>query len=224
MAKLKVTWTKSLFIGLGVALLLVVIDLVTKWVVELNVKEGLANAIEVIPNFFYINKSYNTAVAFSLGAGWGVGGRILNITISVVMSFAIFFYYLTHEAKMKTWERITAVLLGAGAVGNLIDRAFYWSGTTGFDGVIDFMQFYLGGGPGAPSHFFNPFATFNFADACLTVGIFVLIVLLIVDMVKSRDKTMTEDPRLQSKPAPIELPKEEKEAVVEEEPKGERVE
>ena len=203
MKKLKVVWGKSLYIGLGVALLLVVIDLVSKWVVQLNVGEGFSNAIEVIPNFFYINKSYNIAVAFSLGATWGVGGSVLNIAISLIMSFAIFFYYLTHDHKMKTMERVTAILLGAGAVGNLIDRAFYWEATTGFNGVIDFMQFYLGGGPSAPVGFFNPFATFNFADACLTVGIVVLLVLLIVDMIKTRDTSANKDPRLSQKPQTI---------------------
>ena len=191
---LRVHWTKSLLIGVGVAFLLVLADLLVKWAVELNTIEN--EPIAVIPNFFYITKSYNTAVAFSIGKNWGVGGRVLNIMISIVMSVAIFWYYLTHNDRLKTPERITAVLLGAGAVGNLIDRAFYWEATTGFNGVIDFFQFYLGGGPDKPVNFFNPFATFNFADACLTVGIVVLLVLLIVDMVKGSDKSLREDPRL----------------------------
>ncbi|MCR5348294.1 MAG: signal peptidase II [Bacilli bacterium] len=202
MSKMKVTWTKSLIIGLVVAGVLVGVDFLSKWLVQSLVP--LASPIEVIPNFFYITKSYNTAVAFSIGSGWGVWGRVLNITISVVMSFAIFFYYLTHESKMKPVEKIIAVLLGAGAVGNLIDRAFYWSGTTGFDGVIDFFQFYLGGGPGAPSGFFNPFATFNFADACLTIGILMLLVVLVIDLIRDgKNDSNTEDPRLQSAPSTL---------------------
>ena len=200
---LHIHWTKSLLIGLGVALALVIVDLVTKWAVQLNVGVGFSNAIEVIPNFFYINKSYNIAVAFSIGETWGVGGRILNISISIVMSVLIFWYYLTHEDKLGRLEKVTAVLLGAGAVGNLIDRAFYWEAITGFNGVIDFFQFYLGGGPAAKQNFFNPFATFNFADACLTIGIVMLLIILIVDMIKNGDKSLEKDPRLQKKPEPI---------------------
>lgn len=198
---LRVHWTKSLLIGVGVAFLLVLADLLIKWAVELNTIEN--EPIAVIPNFFYITKSYNTAVAFSIGKNWGVGGRVLNIMISIVMSVAIFWYYLTHNDRLKTPERITAVLLGAGAVGNLIDRAFYWEATTGFNGVVDMFQFYLGGGPDKKYSFVNPFATFNFADMCLTFGIIMLLVLMIVDMIKTRDRTMTQDPRLQEKPAPV---------------------
>ena len=204
MTKPKVVWSKNLIIGLAVAVLLILIDFVTKWVVQNTVQLG--NPIEVIPNFFYINKSYNIAVAFSLGAQLGVWGRVLNITISVVMSVVIFFYWLTHDHRFHRMERVIAILLGAGAVGNLIDRAFYWEATTGFDGVIDFLQFYLGGGPSAKPNFVNPFATFNFADACLTIGIVILIVYLIIDAVKSSDKSLSKDPRLEKieqKPASI---------------------
>ncbi|MDY6392827.1 MAG: signal peptidase II [Bacilli bacterium] len=194
MKKLKVVWTKQLIIGLSVAVALIAVDFATKWIVQSLVPLG--EPIAVIPNFFYINKSYNIAIAFSLGNQLGVWGRVLNISISVIMSVVIFFYWLTHDHKFRPLERITAILLGAGAVGNLIDRAFYWEGTTGFNGVIDFLQFYLGGGPDKPTNFVNPFATFNFADACLTIGIVVLLIILIIDAVKGDDKSLREDPRL----------------------------
>ncbi len=198
--KLSVQWTRSLIIGLSVAAFLVVLDLSSKWIVEWTCKEGELNAL--IPNFLYITKSYNTAIAFSIGSGLGVWGRVLNIAISLIMSVLILGYWLTHNEKLSKVERVCAVLLGAGAVGNLIDRAFYWKGTTGFDGVIDFIQFYLGGGPDAKPGFFNPFATFNVADACLTIGIVVLLIAMILDMIKNPDRSMERDPRLE-KPEPI---------------------
>lgn len=198
----KPQWSRSLIIFFSVSILLVVLDFLSKWLVELNTVEG--EAITVIPNFFYITKSYNIAIAFSLGSTWGVGGRVLNILISVILSVVIYWYWLTHDHKLRFWERFTAMLLGAGAVGNLIDRAFYWDITTGFNGVIDFFQFYLGGGPNNPVNFVNPFATFNFADACLTVGIVILLIILIVDMVSdARKNSLSKDPRLESKPQQI---------------------
>ena len=222
---LTIKWTKSLIIGIAVAFVLVLADLLVKWAVELNT---LAETpIEVIPNFFYINKSYNIAVAFSIGASWGVGGRALNIIISLVMSTAIFWFYLTHESKLRPLEKVTAVLLGGGAVGNLIDRAFYWEATTGFDGVIDMFQFYLGGGPSAKHSFVNPFATFNFADMCLTIGIVLLIILLIIDLIKNRDTSLEKDPRLTQKPAEVKAVSssyEEKEATTPEEATEEKEE
>ncbi|MBO5529704.1 MAG: signal peptidase II [Bacilli bacterium] len=199
--KLKIHWTKNLFLLLGIALALILIDLLTKWLVQNLVPLG--QPVEVIKNFFYINKSYNIAIAFSLGSQLGVGGRVINISISVIMSVIIFGYWLTHNHKMNGFEKTIAILLAAGAVGNLIDRAFYWEATTGFNGVIDFFQFYLGGGPNANVSFVNPFATFNFADACLTIGILLLIVYLIIDAIRNRDTSLSKDPRLSQKPQNI---------------------
>ena len=156
--------------------------------------------VTVIPNFFYLTKSYNTGAAFSLGANWGVGGRILGIAISVLMSGAILWYWIVNNKKIHNLERVCLMLLSSGAVGNLIDRAFYWEGTTGFNGVIDFLQFYLGGGPSAPNSAFNPFATFNVADACLTIGVVLLIVALVIDAIKNNKNDPNEkDPRLEKK-------------------------
>ena len=179
------------------AFVLVMIDLATKWIAQNNLTPNAR--VEVIPNFLYWTLSYNTKIAFSLGID-GVWGRVLNIAISLVMSIAIPWYWIVHDKKWTTFPRIIAMLVFAGAVGNLIDRSFYWSATTGFDGVIDFVQFYLGGGPGNPSSFVNPFATFNLADAFLVIGVVLMIVYMIVDAVKNRDRSLESDPRLEKKP------------------------
>ena len=190
---------RLILFGVG-ALLLVGIDLLTKWLAEIFLVEGELNAI--IPNFLYFTKSYNTAVAFSLGSSLPMPvGRAINITISVVMSVAILWYWILNDDRFNNFQRSIAMLLAAGAVGNLIDRAFYWEAITGFDGVIDFIQFYLGGGPSAPNNFVNPFATFNLADSYLTIGMIMLIVLLVIDMIKeSKNGGLSKDPRIKDAP------------------------
>ena len=190
---------RLILFGVG-ALLLVGIDLLTKWLAEIFLVEGELNAI--IPNFLYFTKSYNTAVAFSLGSSLPVPvGRAINITISVVMSVAILWYWILNDDRFNNFQRSIAMLLAAGAVGNLIDRAFYWEAITGFDGVIDFIQFYLGGGPSAPNNFVNPFATFNLADSYLTIGMIMLIVLMVIDMIKeSKNGGLSKDPRIKDAP------------------------
>ena len=186
---------KMLIIFAAVAFALLVLDFASKWLVQAFAGD---NPIPVIPNFFYITKSYNTAVAFSWGSNIPVvPRRIINITISLVMSAGIIWYWIKNNDDFSNWDRACAMLLASGAIGNLIDRAFYWNAITGFDGVIDFLQFYLGGGPGAPVNWVNPFADFNFADAYLTVGVVMLIVLFIVDFVKHPEPDELEvDPRL----------------------------
>ena len=181
------------------AFLLVVLDFALKWAVQNSCQPGLP--VELIPNFLYINLSYNTKIAFSIGIE-GVGGRILNISISLIMSVGISLYWLKKDKTFPMFLRVVFMLILAGAVGNLIDRAFYWQGTSGFDGVIDFVQFYLGGGPSKSVNFINPFATFNFADAYLVIGVFMLIGYEIYDTIKNRDRSLEVDPRLEQKPEP----------------------
>jgi signal peptidase II len=176
------------------------LDLLSKWIVQASCVPGVKNAI--IPNFLYVTLSYNTKIAFSLGFD-NVGGRILNILISLVMSGVIIAYFVVARDKLHPFMKAILALLGAGAVGNLIDRAFYWSGTTGFDGVIDFIQFYLGGGPDTgTTSWVNPFATFNWADSCLTIGVILFIVYLIMDTVKHpHEDPYEKDPRIKESTA-----------------------
>lgn len=181
---------RTLYLFLAISLGLVLLDLGSKWLVQSFATPF--SPIQIIPNFFYITLSYNTGVAFGLGAGtsWG---RVLNILISLFMSIAIFLYLWRKYPDMTLLAKITGILLFSGAVGNLIDRAFYWEATTGFDGVIDFLQFYLGGGPDKDPSGINPFATFNFADSYLTIGIVLLLVILVVDLIKGEAKKGKEE-------------------------------
>lgn len=190
---------RQLIVFAIVAVTLFIIDIVSKWLVQSFCTPFVP--VTVIPNFFYITLSYNTGAAFSLGANWGIGGRILGILISVFLSTVIIFYWIKNNKEFSNFERAVAALMSAGAVGNLIDRAFYFEAITGFDGVIDFFQFYLGGGPDSPNkNMFNPFATFNFADACLVIGIILFLIILIVQMVKQgKNSELRSDPRLAKK-------------------------
>lgn len=200
------TWenSKKLVYFLLGAFALLALDFSSKWIAEGLLEKGVP--VEVIPNFLYFTKSYNTGMAFSLGADLPMAvGRTINILISLVMSVGILYYWILHDESFNGFSRTIAMLLSAGAVGNLIDRAFYWEATTGFDGVIDFVQFYLGGGPEAGKNPFNPFATFNLADAYLVIGIVLMVVFLLIDLIKDmkKNKGLSVDPRLASAPEAI---------------------
>jgi hypothetical protein len=73
----------------------------------------------------------------------------------------------------------------SGAVGNLVDRIGYWAQSGRYvDGVIDFLKF----------TFWPSFPVCNIADYCLTIGIVVLVVGIILKYVKAsrRDKQIEE--------------------------------
>ena len=185
MDKVKIALKKIFRSYIWLFVLLFALDVLSKWLVVGALKsEG--NSIEVIKDFFYITLSFNTGSAFSLGAG-NMAMRIVFIVISWLMSIGISFYYIRHYKKEDLWMNAVYAMLLAGALGNLIDRTFYWEETVGFTGVIDFLQFYIFGRNA------NPFATFNIADASLVVGVAIAIVVVIVRLIKEKMKESAEE-------------------------------
>ena len=168
-----------------VAILVFVFDISTKWIVQ-NIanannipEEGLIATI--IPNFFNIIITHNLGAAFSLGANGDLIWRIIWILVSNIMSIGLSIYYYKTFKNNNVIYKISLMLMIGGAVGNLIDRAFYWESIVGFDGVIDFLDFEFGS--------LGHFATFNIADAALVIGVLLLIVIMIIEMIKeSKEK------------------------------------
>ena len=160
-------------------ILLFVIDIVTKWVVfnhfgleaMVDGRRSDSGAIPVIKNFCYIGGAINNGAAFSLFAG----SRIPLLLISLVMTGAFIAYYVVQYKKLTTVYKVALALMIAGGFGNLIDRAFYWPNITGFDGVIDWIIFKFGSWE---------FAMFNIADACLVIGIIVVLIAMIAEEIK----------------------------------------
>ena len=125
----------SLLISFGIIVLLIGIDQLTKWLCNTNEVLLSGDRIMIIKNFVSLRLAYNK------GAAWSIleGKKFLLVSISLLA--------------------IALILIDAGSIGNLIDRAFY------SEGVIDFIHLE-----------FIDFPTFNVADSCLTVGAIVLMV------------------------------------------------
>lgn len=146
---------------------LVVIDLLTKWIIVWN-KQSLTPPVAIIPNFLYVTLIYNTGAIFGIGNGQ-LWARVLIICIRLLLAIIIPAIYFYKERKVKTRYKVCILMIYAGCIGNLIDGLFYWENITGFNGVIDWLQF----------SFFG--YIFNLADAYIVVAVFLLIVFLIVD-------------------------------------------
>lgn len=150
------------------------LDLLSKWLIQNNLVEN--QQIVVIDNFFWICKTYNKGAAFSLASDGELWQRIMWMSISVIMSAALIFYYVKNYKKMNTWYKVSLSLMIAGALGNMIDRLFYWKAIVGFDGVIDWLAFRLFG--------VWDFPRFNIADSSLVVGVAILVVILIIELIQ----------------------------------------
>lgn len=138
----------------GLALVVIVIDQLTKaWMIDgLSLQE--VRQIPVWPPIFHLSWVENTGVSFGL---FGGGSARWALTIFSLVVAAILAVWAT-----KADRRLLAVALGmvmGGALGNVIDRIR-------FGYVVDFLDF---SGTG-----FFPWV-FNVADSAITVGVVLLI-------------------------------------------------
>lgn len=181
-------WTvKKFFYSFAwLAGLLIALDQVSKWTV-VNAFSGVIGSQQtLIPNFLVIHLTINSGMSYGFlgGSSW-IGWRIILAVISWVASAAFVYYWMLLQSKNEDdkWMNAIIALLFAGALGNGIDRAFYWESTVGFSGVIDFIEIYFFGPNVNP-----PFGVFNIADAALSIGIVMLVIVYIVRAIKSYKK------------------------------------
>lgn len=133
-------------LAIATAGLVVAIDQATKQLANSNIERG--HEVNVFFGLDFTN-TRNTGVAFGALEGAGLAVAILiglSLTLLVV-------YFLVHRDMPLLWLPV-GLLLG-GALGNLADRAREGA-------VIDFI---------------DPVAwpAFNVADACIVVGVFLLL-------------------------------------------------
>jgi signal peptidase II len=152
------------------ALVLAVLDQITKALVRLKMPLEEAGTIPLWPGVFHFTHTTNRGMAFSLL--WGQ--RWLLVLAAVIIGGMI---VLNERKAQKSGglERIQGIgmsLALAGAIGNLIDRAYQ-----GF--VTDFLDFRL-----------IRFPIFNVADSCITIGI----ILLAAKMILTKEPRETREP------------------------------
>lgn len=184
-------------------IVLVVIDQVIKVLVKTNM--GLGEHFDVIGNWFKILFVENEGMAF----GWAFGGKVGKLLLSVFricLCTALVLWIRSMCRKNAAARRdgqaapipagvlVGLTLITAGAFGNIIDSLFYgiiWNYAPFLFGkVVDMFYFPLWTWPDwvpllGGNIFFEP--VFNFADSCVTVGAFYLLLFQWRFFVKSDD-------------------------------------
>jgi len=138
----------------ALALLVVVLDQITKYWVSASFDYGEARAVT---GFFNLVLTYNKGAAFSFlaaASGWQRGFFIGIALVAIVVISVL----LVRYAGEKLFCLSLALILG-GAIGNVIDRI-----ALGY--VVDFLDFYLGGWH---------WPAFNLADSAITAGAVLLV-------------------------------------------------
>jgi len=118
----------------------------------------LHETIPLIPGLFNLTYITNSGAAFGILADSGKWGHIFFQVVSFAALGGLI-YLVKHADRKHPLVIWGAALIFGGALGNLLDRLR-------FKYVIDFLDFYIG-------RYHWP--AFNIADACITVGGFLLV-------------------------------------------------
>jgi len=137
---------------IGLAVLVVLIDQITKALVRTNLAFGeIWSPWDWLTPYARIVHWQNTGAAFGIFQGFSLVFTVLAILVSL----AIFYYYPRVPAEDKTLRLAMSLQLG-GALGNLVDRVLQNGQVTDFISV-------------------GNFAVFNVADSSISIGVVVLL-------------------------------------------------
>ena len=188
---------KYAWIAAVVVLLLILVDQIIKFWVKTHLAVG--QTVPLLGQWFNLHFVENEGMAFGISFGQQIGKFVLSLVRIVLVGLLCWYFAVfVKRGKMDGVVLTIFCLVIAGAIGNIIDSMFYgifftesnflqvaeWSPGHGyapffFGKVVDMFylklfpipeKFPLWGG----SWFFP--AIFNFADACITVGIFLAII------------------------------------------------
>ncbi|HET7863655.1 MAG TPA: signal peptidase II [Burkholderiaceae bacterium] len=152
---------RHLLAWLALAVLVIVLDQVTKTLVLQHFKLGDS---DIITSYFNLVRVHNTGAAFSFLAGASGWQRWFFVGLGLVAAGFIMWMLRQHGGQ-KLFAFALVMILG-GALGNVIDRLMH-----GY--VVDFLQFHW--------DFLEPlfhggyFPSFNIADSAITLGAICLI-------------------------------------------------
>jgi len=185
-----------------IVILILILDQVFKIWVKTHMYLG--ESIPVFTDWFYLHFTENEGMAFGMKLGGNTGKLVLSVfRIIAVIVMVVWLVTLSKKPRFDKWLAVCLALIIAGALGNILDSAFYGlifssshyhqvatlfppeGGYTGFlhGKVVDMLYF-----PLIESHypdwfpwvggeefiFFRP--VFNLADSSISVGVALLII------------------------------------------------
>ena len=122
--------------------------------------------INIIPQILSFSYTQNTGVAFGL-----ISNNIIFVIIFNIVILGIIIKFLKENNESIDYTvLVSLILILSGGIGNLIDRIL-----RGY--VVDFIKF----------DFIN-FPIFNVADISITLGIFILVIVIVKQMIQNKNE------------------------------------
>ena len=143
-------------LGLIIAVTIVIVDQLVKWIVTYPLSLETIRSIEILP-FFDLTWVQNFGVSFGMLEARSETTRWLLVGFTALVAIGVAWWMWREKARTDV---IALGMVLGGALGNIIDRA-----RVGY--VIDYADLHFGE--------FRPFLVFNVADACITIGVLLLV-------------------------------------------------
>lgn len=180
-----------LFKYYSLAVLVIVIDQISKLLVHHYMDFGLAGEIKLLGDLFKLHYTLNPGMAFGLQLGSDYGKLMLSLFRVVAMGGLVYYIYYLYKTKAHNGYITCFSLILGGAVGNLIDSVFYGvllnnapdgSASPWFHGqVVDMLYIDIWQGvlpdwvPFFGGQWYAFWPIFNVADASIFCSVIVLI-------------------------------------------------
>ncbi|SIN61445.1 signal peptidase II . Aspartic peptidase. MEROPS family A08 [Parasphingorhabdus marina DSM 22363] len=142
--------------GLIIAFLIFAADQFTKYMVMHPLDLKAKGQIVLLP-FFNLTWAENYGVSMGFLTASTDFQRWALVALTGLIGFAVLIWMWREQAK---WDIFALSLVLGGAMGNILDRA-----RLGY--VADFADLHING--------FRPFLIFNVADACISIGVVILL-------------------------------------------------
>lgn len=142
--------------GLIIAVLIFILDQVSKFLVMVPLQLPARGQIELLP-FFNLTWAQNYGVSMGFLTASSDFQRWALVALTGLIGVAVFLWMNREKAK---WDIVALGMILGGAMGNIVDRA-----RLGY--VADFADLHIGD--------FRPFLIFNLADACISIGVVILL-------------------------------------------------
>jgi signal peptidase II len=142
----------------AIVLVSLAVDRVTK-ILAVSALSG-GQSIAFLPGILDFRLVYNTGAAFGFAQGQGATLVFVVVAVAVLVAIVGYVVFGKHHGVL---EVCSLALIAAGAAGNAYDRLF------GSGQVVDFIH-----------TLFMDFPLFNVADSCITVGVILFILSLLL--------------------------------------------